>query len=297
VLTLAICSSPAALCRAQDAKDPEAAQKEINAWYTEQITKARAENKQPDFQALMKERTERAKTATKDFDPEKIEPAKGMALAQLYQMAQDDKKMVASLRRYLTSNPADKQRFDAQNLMLSGYANLEDAEGLAATLKDIKPADGLSAATLAYMTGARYATIVAQKKGAQAGLDLIARTEAAVPFAELLAKPDVPGRDGKPGPPMEKTRAEMAIMQIAQGRAEILEHDGKKDAAVSALRTGKEKLPAGSRFSDSLDSKITLLTLPGSPAPELIQERGYGGFKSLSDYKGKVVVVEFTAHW
>jgi hypothetical protein len=282
---------------AQDAKDPDAVLKEINTWYTDQIRKAQEAKTQPDFRALMTERTERTKTALKDFDPEKVEPGKALALAQLYQIVQDNPRMITSAKRFLTTNPEGAGKFSAQQLLLTGYAATNDADGLIATLGEIKTPDGRNAASLASATAGRYAAIVAEKKGAQAGLDLITKMEAAVPFAELLAKPDVTDREGKPAPAPEKMTAEIAIMQIAQGRSALLEKAGKKDEALSALQTGIEKLPKGSRYAKSLESKIKLAKIVGTPAPALKVDRGYGGFKSLDDYKGKVVVVEFTAHW
>lgn len=295
-LALVVCCGVAPVW-AQDAKDPEAALKEINTWYTEQLTKARSENRQPNFTELLKERTDRAKTAVKDFDAEKVEPAKGFALAQLYQIVQDHPHAVVAAKRYLTTNPEGAQRYTAHNLLLSSYAATDDAEGIIGVLGEMKPPTTQMAAFLAANVGARYAEIVADKKGVKAGLDLIAKAEAAVPFDEMLAKPDVPGRDGKPGPAPEKSAAETAIVQIALGRSGLLEKAGRKDEALAVLEAGKKKLPEGSRMIRGLESKIKLAKIVGIPAPALKQDRGYGDFKSLDAYKGKVVVVEFTAHW
>jgi hypothetical protein len=295
-LALAVCTS-AASARAQDVKDPEAAYKELNTWYADQLKKAREANTQVDFRALTAERTERAKAAVKDVDPEKVEPAKSLALAQLYQAAQDNAKMIVAANRFLSGNPEAGPRYSAHSLLLQGYSATDDADGLIRVLGEIKPPTPQMVAFLASSVAGRYADIVADKKGAQAGLDLIAKAEAAVPYAEMLAKPDVPGRDGKLGPAPEKAAAESSIAQVAIGRAELLDRAGKKDEAQKALQGAIEKLGPTHRFARSLKSKVTLMTMVGKPAPTLVQDRGYGGFKTLDDYKGKVVVVEFTAHW
>jgi hypothetical protein len=291
---------------AQDAKDPETALKELNTWYSEQFKKvqdaAKEAKTQPDYRPVLTERTERAKAAIKDIDPEKVDPAKGLALAQLSQAAQDNAKMVAAAKRFLTSNPEAQPKYTAHQLMLQGYSATDDADGIISVLSDIKPPTPQMQAFLAANVAARYADIVADKKGPEAGLALIAKAEAAVPFAELLAKPDVevPARDNQPArkqPSPEKSAAESAIVQIAMGRSDLLNRQGKKDEALAALEMGKAKLPSDSRMMRSLDSKIKLAKIVGTPAPALKQDRGYGNFKSLDEYKGKVVVVEFTAHW
>src|SRR5438128_1955058 len=95
------------VARAQDAKDPEAALKELNTWFQTESAKLTPASPATARQELFKQRTERAKEAVKDVDPEKVEPAKGYALMQLLQTAQDQPKAAIAARRYLTSNPAD----------------------------------------------------------------------------------------------------------------------------------------------------------------------------------------------
>lgn len=285
---------------AQDAKDPDAAMKEINTWYTGEIAKAR-EAKSNNFSELMKERTERAKTAAKGFDADKIEPAKGLALAQLYQAAQDYPHVVAAARQFLSSKPENPQKYTAQSLLLTGYVELKDANAIIRTVKDATPPNGQMTANLAYMVAVRYAPVVAEVKGPKAALDLIDRTEKRVPFETLLKTPDVTRDDGRgrisTAQAPERMWGEMAIVQIAQARAGLLEKQGKKHESLSALTIAIEKLPPDSRNRKQLESKIRLAKLVGSPAPEVVQERGYGDFKGLDSLKGKVVVLEFTAHW
>src|SRR5438309_309408 len=96
-----------------DSKDPEAALKGVNTWYSEQIKQAQADKKTPDYNGLMKERTAKAKAAVEGIDISMAEPAKCFAWAQLYQAAQMPKEMQAAAQRFVDSNPEPAAKFRA----------------------------------------------------------------------------------------------------------------------------------------------------------------------------------------
>jgi len=276
----------------------------------------------------MKERTAKAKATVEGVDLSMVEPAKCMAWARLYQAAQMRKEMGEAAQRFMTSNPAPAQylsvaqfyqqaqmpkemqalaqkfvdsnpepklKFTGQQLVMQGMLSARDAEGVVKLLGEMKPPTPQAAVTLAAASAGSYSRMIADKLGVKAALDLIDRMEAQVPFDELrkaeASQPAPP--DGQPA----VSQAEYAISNIAIGRAELLEKDGKKDEALQILQTARAKLKKGSPYARGLNNKLTFATLPGSIAPELKQERGYGGFTSLESMRGKVVIVDFTAHW
>ena len=90
---------------------------------------------------------------------------------------------------------------------------------------------------------------------------------------------------------------EAATYRLATSRAEILTGDGKTDEAIAALQGAKNRLPAGSRYIRPIEAQLVAAKLVGAPAPAIVRERGYGDFPGLAACKGKVVLLDFMAHW
>jgi peroxiredoxin len=134
------------------------------------------------------------------------------------------------------------------------------------------------------MAGAELAGAVARKLGTQAGLDLLAKAEALVPFDQLTAGTD-------------KANADQARASLAAGRADLLSGAGKHAEALAALKSARRKLPDGGPAARQIDTKLKQAALVGSVAPPLARERGYGDFAGLESLRGKVVLLDFTAHW
>jgi peroxiredoxin len=285
----------AAPAAAQEARDPNAVYWSILAWRREQLDKARADRVNPDLAALDKETIQRARSALKEFDPAKLDPDKAYWLAMLCSEAQDWTAMVAAARRAAGSDDP-RRRSHGYGLQLFAYQRLGDLDGQLRTLEEWKPADAVDAARLAYTVGQRYGDLAAARKGTQAGLDLIAKYEAAAALDMLLKSPSTTGPDGSARPSDDRVHAENAIVEIAQGRARLYLKDGKKEEAVAALEAGRLRLPGDSRNAPLMEAKVVQLRSTGGPAPRLTRERGAGEFKSLADLNGKVVVLAFVVH-
>lgn len=295
-LGMVLVASLAFAAKAPPDKDPVALLKEINTWYSDQIKQARESKQQVNFQDIFKQRTEKAKAAVEGVDLAKEPAAKCLAWAELYQSAQMQKDMLAAATRFVASNPEEKLKYQGQQMMLQGYASTEDADGIIKILSEIKAPDMRSAATLVSQVANNYAQTVSSKRGAKTALEMLSRLEAGVSIDELKKEDEKQKAAAKPGA-RTFAFADYYVYAVANGKAEILDEAGKKDEALSLLTSAKEKLPADSPYVKPIESKLKLAKLPGSPAPELVQERGYGGFSSLASLKGKVVVLDFTAHW
>ncbi|MBM3493150.1 MAG: TlpA family protein disulfide reductase [Armatimonadetes bacterium] len=270
--------------RALAAGDPEQSLKDINTWYAGEIQKARDEKKNPDFRALMAERVKRAKAAVEGVSAASADPAKCLALAQLYQAATMPKEAGVAAERFLTSDPAAREKYSAQQIVLTACQSNRDADGLVRVLGEMQPPDSRSAAFLASATAQLYGDTVAAKLGPQAALDLIGKLEAKVPFDKMTT-------------PQDKQASESAIVQIAMGRHDLLKAKGDEKGALVPLEDAIKKLGADHRMARQLVGKINQAKLVGSVAPEIKKERGYGQFDSLAAWRGRVVVIDFGAHW
>ena len=263
--------------------DPEAEYKAIIARYQAGVKEAQDKKVSPDMAALQKEYIAKAKEDVKGVDPTKVEPSKGVAWAQLFSLAQEPKKMALAAERFLASNPMPPQKFNAQMMMLRGFAEAEDADAIVKTIADIKPATPMTAVQLASMT-ANVVDTVGDKQGTKAAFALLKQVEALVPFDQLKT-------------PQELQAAESVIYGFAGARADLFQKDGKRDEALATLEESRKHLSAGSRYTSALTAKTNFIKVIGSPAPPLKRERGYGEFINLAAYKGKVVVLDFMAHW
>jgi thiol-disulfide isomerase/thioredoxin len=284
LFALAVLMSAPLAVRSFAAVDPEAALKEINTWYASEVQKARDEKKTADFRALAVERTKRAKAAVEGVDIASVDASKCLSLAQLYQAANMPPQAATAAQRFLTTNPEPRAKYTAQQIVLTGYQVGKDAEGIVRILGEMVPPDNRSAAYLAAATAQSYADTVAEKLGPQAALDLLAKMESRVPFDKMTEGSDKPAAD-------------LAVVQLAEARYDLLKAKGDDAAALAALEAGVAKLGADNRAARQLTTRINQAKLVGSPAPEIKKERQYGQFESLAALKGKVVVIDFGAHW
>jgi len=281
---LAVVAGTGTALAARQGGDPEAALREIGQWYSEQIRKAREEQRQPDLRVLNEQRAEKVRAALAGIDPAKVEPAKQLALAQLYQTVRMSKEMTAAAERFLATNPEAERRLQAQLLLLSGYAALEDAAGIRRVLAQTRPSTPIAAAAIARMAGGMLAEIVARKDGVEAGLSLLDTAAKLIP-------------SGAPSSDQERLQVESARAALALGRADILEGAERGQEALKVLEDARARIAQGSPAARSLDSRLRQLRLVGQPAPELKADRVHGTFTSLAALRGKVVVLDFTAHW
>lgn len=265
--------------------DPEAELTALQARVTALIQESRDKKVPLDTKALIKERLERAKEDTKGIDPATVAPAKGLAWAQLFSIAQEPEKMRQAAERFLTSNPAPGPKLDAQIMILNGDVQAKDADAVLKLLKEMKPTSPQTAVRVASITaGSGVMSLITEKKGAAEALALLTQAESQVPFDQFKTDLELKSKD-------------LVIYTLTNARAEIFTKEGKTAEQIQTLEAGVKKLSPGSQYASALSSKINFVKVVGAPAPPLKRERGYGEFTSLEAYKGKVVVLDFMAHW
>lgn len=278
-LLLAVLALVAITATARAADDPDAVLDQIRAENAKRL-----QEQDPDIAAIVKTRADIAKAAVEGVDPSTIERAKALSWAQLYYFAEKYAEARTAARRFLSSYRTPEATFMAHQVILDSAQRQGDAQALVTTLAEIKPPTPEAAAFIATMTGEELAGTVAEKLGAQAGLDLLAKVEALVPFDQMTVGTD-------------KTLADQARIRLATGRADLLNGTGKRAEALAALKAARQKLADDSPAVQQIDSKLKQAALVGSVAPPLTRERGYGDFAGLEALRGKVVLVDFTTHW
>lgn len=261
------------------ADDPDAV-----LWQIRAENAKRLQEQPPDIAAIIKTRAVTSKAAVKGVDPAAVKPAKALAWAQLYFFAEEYEGARTAARRSFTSSPAPEAVSMAQHIVIESSLRMGDAQALLATITKIKPPSPRAAARIAAMAGAELAGVVADKLGTQAGLDLLTKAEALVPFDQLTAG-------------MDKTLVDQTRASLAAGRADLLSGDGKHAEALAALKTMRWKLADGGPAARQIDTKLKQTALVGRVAPPIARERGYGDFAGLESLRGKVVLVDFTTHW
>lgn len=264
--------------------DPAALLKEITAFRTQKLTEARAAGGTINAAQLQRDIVEKAKAAVKDVDPAKIDAKQGYEWAQLFQMAEMHKEACDSAMRFIESGPTPEKKFEAQYLMIRSCNSLQEGHMLAMTIGEMVPPTALQGASLAQMTAGMYADTIQKTMGLDAALKALDKVEGHLGGADKL-------------PEAQQPLYYSAVAQVAEARSELLTAAGRKTDALAALDKGIGALPEGHAAARSLKAGKTRMTMMGQPAPALNIERGYGEFTGLESLKGKVVILDFFAHW
>jgi thiol-disulfide isomerase/thioredoxin len=194
------------------------------------------------------------------------------------------KQACASAERYLTSNPDADSKFMAQTVMMTSCNELGEGHMLSMVIASIKPNSPIQAVSLASSTAYLYAHTIAKTEGLQAALEALDKVEALVPFDAMTGQQDKP-------------RADSARATLATTRAELLADAGKNADAIKALDDAIAKIGDASPMARSLKGAKTRIGMMNTAAPSLNTERSHGTFAGLESLKGKVVILDFFAHW
>jgi thiol-disulfide isomerase/thioredoxin len=187
------------------------------------------------------------------------------------------------VRRLLGLAPADARSHRERMDSMLEAVKRNDGEAIARTLRTM-PVTSRNATGLGSYFGGTFHHYVFNAAGAQACLDIIDRIEPQLP-----------------GPPFadEETRKSngWARRQLAATRALYLSELGRQQEAVAVLDHALETLDDDVFRKDGLRGDRQRYLLHGAAAPALNVDRTHGEFAGLDDYRGRVVLLEFTAHW
>lgn len=266
--------------------DPQTALKELNEYQTKTVTEARSSGKQLDVKALQAGILERAQKAVAGVDVEKIDPKQGLDWARLYATADMYKQACRAAERFLATGPEAAQKFDAQSIMLSSCSELGEGKMVSDLLKETTPPSVIGGYMLASNAAYQYSEVIEKKLGVDAALTSLKDVE-----AKLSGM--TPAND------REKAQLSAAKNALSSTRIELLANAGRKtDALAEADRliaaAAEAKDVPGERTLKALRLRTAMVD---APAPAIASERAYGEFKGLDSLKGKVVLVDFFAHW
>lgn len=282
--------------------DPGEALKKIAETRAARVKEAQDAKTTPDFAAITAEIRKMAEDAVKGVDPNLVEPKQGYQWAQLFQTAGQTKNACDAAARYLTSNPGPTEKYAAQSLMISCCNALGEGHMVQMLVNDIVPPSAMTAAIFAQSTGRMYAPTIQKSEGLQAALDAISAAEKKIDFDQLLAaykesnaKLIERNPQAKPADPVLQVENVRAV--LGEARMNLYLDAGKKDEAMKVADETLAKIRPESTAARSLKATKIRNTLVGMPAPALAAERAYGEYKGLAALKGKVVIVDFFAHW
>lgn len=264
--------------------DPRAALKDINDYRTKIFADARAENKTPNLDEVNAEVKKRALLAVNGESADKIAPADGYVWAQLFQLAGDLKSACKAAERFVDTGPTAAEKYSAQALMLSCCNTMGEGDMVAKLLNSMEPPIFAQQMALATSTAGLYVDTVRSSMGTEAALQLLSQMEVKVRAANTANDQEV-------------TRKKGSIASLVTAKAEILNETGKRNEAVRLLDNLVSEFGEKSPEARSVTSLKNRILLIGSPAPAVTFERSHGEFKGLESLKGKVVILDFFAHW
>ncbi len=263
------------------AGDPNVALKEINDYRTAQLTEARAAGKTVNAAELNKAVKDKATAAIEGVEPKSIKAAEGYAWMQLFMMAERYEDLKPLCDEFMKSMPSEADMFNADSLCMRGFYSLGKYEDGAMTASMMKPQTVAQLSMIVSYSNV-FAPEIAKKQDAETAarfLDgIIAKVPTTLTEADQKALPGV-------------------LASFYSGKADMFEEAGKKEDAMKTLDAGLADARIPDANKRSLKMTKTRMGLIGAPAPAITSERGYGEYPGLEGLKGKVVVIDFYAHW
>lgn len=264
------------------AADPDLALKEINEYRAAEFAAAREAKVTADSAKINAEVKKRALAAIDGVTPAGIEPKQGYSWMQLFSMAGKYEDIKPLCDEFMKSMPSDAQRFDAEALCMTTFYNLGKMEDGAATIKGMKPQTMANASLMMSYAANVFAPAIAESKGVEAGVELL---------DGILAK--LPDATTDP----EKKQLSGLLSAYYENKAEIFANGGQKDAATKTLEAGLADTRIEETSKRGMKYAGIRMNMVGATPPAIESARGYGEYPGLAALKGKVVMVDFFAHW
>lgn len=298
------------------APNPKDVLKAINDHRAAVFAKARETNTPVDTTALNAEIKQIALDAIAKVDFQKIAAADAYDWAQVYYLAQKYHETCELCERFLKSDPSPEIKFQAQLLMMNACNAQGEADMILMTLAAVSAPGWQESQTLARQVLGMYADTIAKEKGVDAAIRAIESVERQVIYetadeyvARMLPsykRSNPKNRDGTDMTEEQMIEALKANASAANDslkfsfvrkKTELLGESGRKTDAVQLLDSFVKSLEPTNPLVRQAQTLKSQITLTGAIAPALSFTRQHGNFTSLDDLKGKVVLLQFTAHW
>lgn len=258
------------------AKDPDELLKSFTAELTAAGNDAAARQA-----ASAKVRTQ-AIEAIKALDVNAVEAAKGYSWAQVASRASEWKVIPPLVDKFLTTNPEPAIKFSALSLGMVGAGYSEDFTYGTKFLKAMEPTTDQQKLQKVSSAFNWLGDLYVKNLGVDAAVK---------EFRSLLTLLPA-GAEGNLANSVESVKA-AGFTQIADAYSEA----GRTQDALNALSEG-EAAVTNANAKRGLTSKKNQLTVVGKTAPEITVENSLNPWKGgLEKYRGKVVLLDFFAHW
>lgn len=297
-------------------KSPQELLQSINQFRNDRVAEARASGKAIDAQALNTEVVAKANEAIQGIEVSKVEAAQAYAWAQLFSLAGKHKETCDLATKYLTTNPSPEQRFAAQQMMLNSCVALGEGEMIAHTLPGMEPPNLTASQALLRSVVNMYSGPILKDLGVDAAFKAIdnaltkVQYETPEAYAErMFASTKARGLKNRDGSDMtdEQIKAQLTstgkslndslAYSVVDRKVGILEEANRPDDAKKMLEAYIAAGDPNGAYVKRAAGELKKMTMVGSPAVALTFDRQHGTFKSLEQWKGKVVIIDFTAHW
>lgn len=259
--------------------------RELNTERAAKVVAANQAGKAPDFAQINLEMVEKAKILTAEIDPATIDIKKAFAWARLFAIAEKWESSIICLKKLSASENSPAEKFDGRRLLAECAFQIGDADLLSETLVGLKAPTSQLAMNVLVTTAGNYIELIIEKQGVEKALMLLDTVEASVSYDQLIDKKD-------------RADADACAALVADTRADLLIKLGKTKEARSAIVTGLSRISVGNTTQRRrLIAKQTQIDLIGTTAPKFTVNESIGIFPGIEKWKGKVILLEFFAHW
>lgn len=271
------------------ADNPRAALEEIRKLRSESFNSARSTGKITNPASFLSNATARARSAVAGVDPAKVDLADAAAWQELFSAAGDYGGARTLTRRWVDSVQG-QEKFQAQMTLLNVDARLRDYRAMRQTFTEAQPADATSRLRLALLANS-FTVNILTNEGREAALQVLQAGERALQGATFTET-------------RQKDQAKWAAEGLAASRKAIEDNPGQEAEAL--LKTRRPPLPAlpaaaagntNAAAAARAERDARLAKLNGTAAPDFQAGQTLGDFKSLAQLRGKVVLLDFFAHW
>lgn len=317
LLRTAICALALVAVSAFAQTPAKDALKAINEHRAKVLAEARQSGKPITMAVLNEGLRAKAEELTRGVEIDKVAGVDAYDWAQVFSLAGKNKEVCDLCHRFLSTNPTPEARFAAQMLMMNSCNALGEADMLVMTLRDVRPVNAMNGRSLATSTANSYADTIAKSKGVDEALKVLDDVAAKIPADDHKANAQrmldaAKAREATnppataPKPDAERlaafettSRGQEASLRyaIVDKKAELLKGAGRANEAKALIKSFAATLEAGSPIARTVNANLKQMEMIGMTAPSLGVERGYGEFKGLESLKGKVVIIDFFAHW
>ena len=237
-----------------------------------------------DIAAIDQDIAAKAAADLKDHNPEAVPANQFTAWAKLYHLARKFEQERYLLLRFLKTWPTGQTDFDAKMAYLLASVELNKGDDIHRMYNQVKAPNPQSGSTFASYMGGTFHHYIRDAAGPQAAISALDYAVKQVPFPPFASDE------------LRKS-AGWARRQHIDAKASYLVELGKPTEAIKLIDEGMKTLdPDIFRRAELLDAR-NRYALIGKPIPHLPAINKIGDYSSLTDLKGKVVVLDFTAHW